>query len=310
MALVLSWSCDSLPHISSANAKVYAPPPVIVTDQRLIPCRDTEDKRMEARPKLKQYHLHGMDSTDFLKCYFDEGSVFRDESVGFVMETLHNALATGHIKGETLIDISIGSFVHHLFDISEYFKEIIILKLKEPCIMELNKWVNTRTGAFNWNHASKIAIGLKGISDPDSSCEKEEKCKETINRIVKFDFSNENLTDPEVLPPADCLISAWMLEAVCQDQQDYIRNLRKMSKLLKPAGTIILIVNLDCTYYIAGNDRLHVLNIDESFVKKALTDEGFVIGCCEILDRKVKSDLVDHKQVIFLIAVKGNMQGN
>ncbi|XP_063797889.1 nicotinamide N-methyltransferase-like [Pseudophryne corroboree] len=273
---------------------------------RLIPCRDTEDKRMEARPKLKLYHLHGMDSTDFLRCYFDEGSVFRDESVGFIMETLHNVLATGRIKGETLIDISIGSIVHHLFDISEYFKEIIILKLTEPCIMELNKWVNTRTGAFNWNHASKIVTELKGISDPDCSCEKEEKLKDTIKRIVKFDFSNENLTDPAVLPPADCLISAWVLEGVCQDQQDYIKNLRKMSMLLKPGGTLILIVNLNCTYYTVGNDRLHAFNNSESFVKNTLTNEGFVIDFCEKFDRKTVSDLTDHKQVMVLTAVKGN----
>ncbi|XP_063797887.1 nicotinamide N-methyltransferase-like [Pseudophryne corroboree] len=214
--------------------------------------------------------------------------------------------AIRRLKGETLIDISVGSFVHHLFDISEYFKEIIILKLTESCIMELNKWVNTRTGAFNWNHAFKIVTELKGISDPDCSCEKEENLKETIKRIVKFDFSNENLTDPEVLPPADCLISAWMLEAVCQDQQDYIRNLRKMSKFLKPGGTLILIVNLNCTYYIVGNDKLHVFNNNENFVKKTLTDEGYVIGSCEKFDRKVVSDLIDHKQVMVLTAIKGN----
>ncbi|XP_063797885.1 nicotinamide N-methyltransferase-like [Pseudophryne corroboree] len=210
------------------------------------------------------------------------------------------------IKGETLFDISIGSIVHQLFDITDYFKEIVILKLRESCIMELPKWVNTRTGAFSWTHACKALTELGGISDPEEV--QEEKLKETIKRIVKIDFSKENLTDPEVLPPADCILTVWVLDVISHDKQDYISNLRKMSKLLKHGGHLIIIGSINITYFTAGNERLYALNYDECFVKKTLTDEGYEIESCELLDRKVESDLVDYKKFMVLTAVKGNIK--
>ncbi|XP_063797884.1 nicotinamide N-methyltransferase-like [Pseudophryne corroboree] len=213
---------------------------------------------------------------------------------------------SGRIKGETLFDISLGSIVHQLFDITDFFKEIIILKLRESCIMELNKWVKTRTGAFSWTHACQALTELGDISDPEEV--QEEKLKETIKRIVKIDFRKENLTDPEVLPPADCILTAWVLDVVSHDKQDYIRNLRKMSKLLKPGGHLILIACINITYYTAGNERLHALNYDESFVKKTLTDEGYEIESCELLDRKVENDFTDYKKLMVLTAVKGNIK--
>ncbi|XP_063798021.1 nicotinamide N-methyltransferase-like [Pseudophryne corroboree] len=170
--------------------------------------------------------------------------------------------------------------------------------------MELNKWVNTRTGAFDWKHVCKTITGLQDNSAENQK--KEEKLKETIKRILKFDFCNKNLTDPEVLPPADCLLTAWVLDVVSQDQQEYIRNLRKVLKLLKPGGQLIVIGVLNGTYFTVANQRLHIFPYDESFIRKTLTDEGCEIVSCELLDRTVDSDLTDYKQFMVLIAVKGN----
>ncbi|XP_075047545.1 nicotinamide N-methyltransferase-like isoform X1 [Mixophyes fleayi] len=259
---------------------------------------------MDPKP-LKSYHLHGMDSRDFLKCYFEENSGFKEESLVFIMEQLHIALAEANIKGQTLIDISLGSIIHQLYTVSDFFKEITILKLNDTCILELNKWLNTRTGAFSWGHASKIVTQLQGIRDQEE--EKEENVKIAIKRIVKFDLNKENLTDPVVLPQADCLLTAWFLDAICHNQNDYIKNLRKMAKLIKPGGYFILIGCLNGTYYTAGKERLHMFTCDEMFIRKTLTDERFVILSCKVLKRKVESDLIDYKQLIVLTAVKGNV---
>ncbi|XP_075047546.1 nicotinamide N-methyltransferase-like isoform X2 [Mixophyes fleayi] len=258
---------------------------------------------MDPKP-LKSYHLHGMDSRDFLKCYFEENNVFAEESLVMIMEQLHIALAAANVKGQTLIDISLGSIIHQLYTVSEFFNEITILKLNDTCILELNKWLNTRTGAFSWGHASKIVTQLQGIRGQEQ--EKEEKLKNSIKRIVKFNLNKKNLTDPVVLPQADCLLTAWLLDAICHNENDYIKNLRKMAKMLKPGGYFILIECLHGTYYTAGTERLHMFTCDESFITKTLTDERFVILSCKILERKVESDLIDHKQVIVLTAVKGN----
>ncbi|XP_075047544.1 indolethylamine N-methyltransferase-like [Mixophyes fleayi] len=259
---------------------------------------------MDPRP-LKQYCTNGMDDRSFLKSYFAEDSSFINETLVFVMEKLHIALAAANVRGQTLIDISIGSIIHQLYTVSEYFKEITILKLNESCILELNKWLNARTGAFSWGHASKIVTQLQGISDQEQ--ERDEKLKGSVNRILKCDLNKENLTDPVVLPQVDCVFTAWVLDVVSQNQNDYIRNLRSMAKMLKPGGYFILIGCLNGTYFTVGDDRLYIFTYDESFVRKTLTSERFVIVSCEVLDRKVESNFTDYKQFIVLTAVKGNI---
>lgn len=246
-----------------------------------------------------------MNSREFLQTYFssDEETVFGDETLKFQMKKFHDTLAAGHFKGKTAYDISIGSIIHQLYTVCDFYPEITILKLNETCIVELNKWLNMRTGAFDWAHAHNYVKDLEGSSDQEDF-NKEENLKKSIKQIVTFDLQKDNLTDPVVLDQADCIITAWLLDVVSQDQNEYIKNFRKLTKLLKPGGLLIVMGCLNTSYYTVGKDRHHVFTYDESFLRKNLTNEGFKIGTCEVLDSKIQSDLTDYKQFIFVTAVK------
>ncbi|XP_063797891.1 nicotinamide N-methyltransferase-like [Pseudophryne corroboree] len=249
----------------------------------------------------KFYPVHGINSREFLETYFSNKEMgFGEDSMKFPMACLHRAFSEGHIKGDLLIDISTGSFIHHLYTASEYFKQILVLKCSEPCIMELNKWINTRTGAFDWSHVMAYIKCLEGNSD---QCQdKDITLKTAITSIMKCDIDKENLTDPEVLPPADCVISVALLEFISKDQDDYIRNLRKFVKLLKPEGYLILMGLLNTTYAMVGQDKVHVFKYDENFARKVLSDEGFVIDHCAVHKRTTVSDFIDYDAIIFVIA--------
>ncbi|XP_063797921.1 nicotinamide N-methyltransferase-like [Pseudophryne corroboree] len=250
----------------------------------------------------KFYPVHGFDSKEYLETYLSSkpDMDFRDDSIKFPMECLHRAFSAGHIKGDLLIDISYGSFIHHLYTASGYFKQILVLKVSEQCIMELNKWINTRTGAFDWSH---IIEYIKFTEENSDQCQdKDMTLKTAITKIMKCDIDNENLTDPEVLQPADCVISAGFLDLISKDQDDYINNFRKLVKLLKPEGYLLLIGLLNTTYKMVGQEKIHVFRYDEKFARKVLTDEGFVIDHCAVKKRKVVSYLSDYEAVIFITA--------
>ncbi|CAJ0967704.1 unnamed protein product [Ranitomeya imitator] len=86
------------------------------------------------------------------------------------------------------------------------------------------------------------------------------------------------MMDPIVLPPADCIISAWLLDVISKDQDDNIRYLKKVAGLLKLGGHMILLGDLNTTYYTIGKRKFHILNYDdEEFVRKALVEAGFVL---------------------------------
>ncbi|XP_075696781.1 nicotinamide N-methyltransferase-like [Rhinoderma darwinii] len=252
----------------------------------------------------KLYHVHDFDSRQCLEHYFSDkpDMAFGEDSLNFLIENLRQLFAVGHIKGEILIDISLGSFVHHLYSACEFFKNIIVLKVNNRCIMELKRWVDERTGAFYWGHTSTLLQEKEENSDQFQ--DQEEKLRSAIQHVVKYDLEKENMTDPLVLPPADCVISALLLDVINKGQDDYIRYLRKFSKLLKPGGHLIIIGSLGATYFTVGKDKFHAYTYDEDFVRKALVGEGFIINYCKVKERTAVSDLTDYKSIIFIAAHK------
>ncbi|XP_075047521.1 indolethylamine N-methyltransferase-like [Mixophyes fleayi] len=250
----------------------------------------------------KLYHVHEIDSRAILDTYLSDKQemVFGEETLKFPMEKFHYIFNAGHIKGEVLYDISFGSFIHHLYSACVVFKEISVLRFNEKCIMELNKWLHMRTGAFVWDHASTYIKEMEGKS---GQCQdKEIMLKMAIKHIVKCDIEKENLTDSLVLPQADCVISACLLEAISKDQDDYLINFKKFTSLLKPGGHLILQGTLNATYFTAGQDRFHIFKYDENYLRKVLTGEGFIVDHCDVLKRKAVSDLTDYEAFIFITA--------
>ncbi|KAM5163670.1 indolethylamine N-methyltransferase-like isoform 1-T1 [Mantella aurantiaca] len=254
--------------------------------------------------KHKFYHIHGMDSRDFSDLYLSgkEDMAFKEDTLIFPMMNLHYQFNSGRVAGKTLIDISMGSFIHHLYSASNSFQEIVLLKSSEKCIMELCRWLHDRTGAYDWTHTSAAAAELEGNRDQHQ--EKESRLKSSVKQILKCDFEEENITSPVKLPLADCVISLWILETISKTEDEYMRNLENMLKLLKPGGHLLLFSALDTIYFTAGEERLHVLTHDESFVKNALSKLGLVIDYCAVQRRRNVSHLTDYKAIMFTIAKK------
>ncbi|KAM5163698.1 indolethylamine N-methyltransferase-like [Mantella aurantiaca] len=253
----------------------------------------------------KFYHIHGMDSRDLsdLYCSDKDDMIFGEDSLIFPMKNLHYQFSSGQVKGTFLIDVSQGSFIHHLYSASKSFQKIVVLKSNEKCIMELSRWLHDRTGAYDWTHTSAAAAELEGNRDQHQ--EKESRLKSSIKQILKCDFEKENITSPVKLPLADCVICGWILNVISKNDDEYMRNLEKTLKLLKSGGHLLLISSTDATYFNVGGERFHIFTHDEDFVKNALSKLGLVIDYCAVQRRRNVSDLVDYKAVMFIVAIKG-----
>ncbi|XP_077314077.1 indolethylamine N-methyltransferase-like [Lithobates pipiens] len=251
------------------------------------------------------YHIHGMDSRDDLDLYYSnkEEMVFGEDSVKFPMAALHYQLSSGQVKGTFMLDISLGSFIHHLLSASNYFQKIIVLKMQEKCIMELTKWLHDRTGAYDWTHASGAAAELEGTREQLQ--EKEMRLRSSVKQILKCDFDKQNITSPVLLPLADCIISALILESISKNEDEYMKNLEKILKMLKCGGKLLLFGVLDTTYKIVKGKRMHFFKYNEEFVKNALGKLGLVIDYCAVKTRSNVSNLTDYGAILFIVASKG-----
>ncbi|KAM4015573.1 nicotinamide N-methyltransferase-like [Anomaloglossus baeobatrachus] len=250
----------------------------------------------------KLYHEDDFDSRQHLQNYFSANPdrISEEDSVIFPIENLKKTFTEGHIKGDVLIDLTLGSLVHHLYAACDFFKHIIVLKINDRCIMEVKRWVDERTGAFDWGHVTKLHGDIE--ENRDLLQDKEGKVRSALQHVLKCDLEKEDIMDPIILPLADCLISTWLLDVISKDQDDYMRYLRKFSSLLKPGGHIILLGALNITYYTVGNHKFHAFSYDEDFARKALVGEGFIIDRCEVKMRMDVNDHIDYKSVIFIAA--------
>ncbi|XP_073457468.1 indolethylamine N-methyltransferase-like [Aquarana catesbeiana] len=251
------------------------------------------------------YHIHGWDSRDDLDLYYSnkEDMVFANDTLKFPMESLHYHLNSGQVKGTFMIDISAGSFIHHLLSASNCFQKIIILKLQEKCIMEVTRWLHDRTGAYDWTHASGAAAVLEGTREQLQ--ETEMRLRSSVKQILKCDFEQEDITSPVQLPLADCIISALILESISKNEDEYMKNLEKILKMLKCGGQLLLFGLVDSTYKTVKGKRIHRFKCNEEFVKNALGKLGLVIDYYAVKTRSNVSDLTDYRAVLFIVAHKG-----
>uniref|UniRef100_A0A803K890 Nicotinamide N-methyltransferase n=2 Tax=Xenopus tropicalis TaxID=8364 RepID=A0A803K890_XENTR len=237
-----------------------------------------------------------------LLCFLEQDSLFLEQAVKYPLRTLYTEFASGYIKGESLIDVSIGPLIFPLFPVFEPFREIIVLKFNDDCIKELDKWRTSDPGACDWSHAVEFMAELEGNSAVWTH--KEEELKRRIKHLLKCDVSAENLVDERTVPKADCLLTAWILETISQDETSYCNNFKKMSALLKLGGHLVLIGDIQGSFFIVGGHKYHILPIGEEFLRKTLEDEGYSIVFYSAVGRNAEKQTTNYEKIVCIIARK------
>ncbi|KAM4642108.1 nicotinamide N-methyltransferase-like [Discoglossus pictus] len=255
---------------------------------------------MESRAH-RFYHEDLIDINDIYETYLSSKKGLLEENMKYKMKVLYEEFSSGCIKGDTLINLTCGPGIFHLFGACEFFKDIIVLETNESCITGLQKWVKKETDAFDWCHASKFHCDLERICGWE---EKEEILRRSIKHILKCDFTKENSTDPIVLPKADCFLSVNGLDIISKDQTAYLTNLKKISSLLKVGGHLLLFGLFKASFFRVGGHKYHMLTYNEEFLRMALEQAGFTIEKLETLENQITSDLIYFEHLVFVKAVK------
>ncbi|CAH2316842.1 nicotinamide N-methyltransferase-like [Pelobates cultripes] len=243
--------------------------------------------------KHKHYHDEEFDHHLIIETYVGRDKTDTKEELLIstlqkVFQCLCSVICKGIVKGETLIDLTIGATFCQLMVMSDFFKEITILDSSDRTLNEMEKWLNKEPGAVDWSHAAEISREMKGVSPRHllhNAAHKlveaeEEKVRRIVKRCLKWDPTNDNPLGSVILPQADCAISIWYFDIACKDHENYRNSFRKFSSLVKVGGHLILFAFFNATYYTIGDHRFSFLNYNEDFVKEALRDNGFLMFRC------------------------------
>ncbi|XP_075044417.1 nicotinamide N-methyltransferase-like [Mixophyes fleayi] len=253
---------------------------------------------------LKYYNSDAFKQDQFIETFFSatvDKAILQELTVK-PMEKLHQVFSSGHIGGDTLIDICAGPTLFQLFPVCKFFKEITILKYNDQCINELRKWMNNDPDAHDWHYASKICIQLEDTSETFQ--DREDMLRNKSKYIGKCNLANANPTWPIELPKASCVLSSRALDSVSEDCSTFLRNLKNMSSLLQVGGYLILFADINTSFFRLGDDKYYVFNYNEDFLRKALKDVGYIIICYEIIQQDTESKLYNMEKTVFVVAQK------
>ncbi|KAM3921445.1 nicotinamide N-methyltransferase-like [Leptodactylus fuscus] len=212
----------------------------------------------------------------YLESFYHLGSGSRaDKYLYFVLKELVDTFTSGKVKGDTLIDIGTGPTIYQLLSACEVFKNIIVSDFTERNREEFNVWLKNQPGAFDWSSVVKHVCHLEG--DSISCQEKEERLRKSITQVLKCDVQKTNPLDPVTLPQADCVLSCLCLEAACKDYEAYVTAVKNMTTLLKPGGYLVLGGIMGSSFYTVGEVKFSSLDLNEDFLREAITGAGYVI---------------------------------
>ncbi|CAH2316840.1 nicotinamide N-methyltransferase-like [Pelobates cultripes] len=156
---------------------------------------------MEGR-KHKHYHDEEFDHHLLIDTYAGRDKTdTKEELVKITMQKIFQFLSSGIVKGETLIDLTLGAAFCHLMVLADFFKEITILDSSDKALEETKKWLNKDPGAVDWNSfscwESKAAVLL------------ELKASGTLGRVrQRCTVKGETLIDLTVAPAFSHLMVA------------------------------------------------------------------------------------------------------
>ncbi|XP_077135634.1 indolethylamine N-methyltransferase-like [Ranitomeya variabilis] len=120
----------------------------------------------------------------YLEEYFSQSvpfSTFKESTIN-MQRCFYKAFSSGLVSGKTLIDISLGPIIMHLISVCEFLQEILMLKLNNASIMELELWKNKDPKAFDRTQTSKLFMELKQLCS-DGWEEQEEILRGKIKEI-------------------------------------------------------------------------------------------------------------------------------
>ncbi|XP_078496166.1 nicotinamide N-methyltransferase-like [Lissotriton helveticus] len=259
---------------------------------------------MASFSELKELHERHLDAPMVLETFTAKESAFLVDSVIQLLPSFNKIFTSGGVKGELLINLSCGPFIQWVFPACDYFSDIVLGSSTDQCNAVIEKWWRNEPGALEWSHVAKVVCEFQG--NRDAWPEKQNMLQGKITHVVKYDISKCNPVSPTVLPQADCLILPHCLEIHMTNKEGFCSALRNASTLLKNGGHLIMIGCLEATFYMIAGFKFPHLCIDESFVRKALSEADYVIEELQVFPRKCNQlhDVIDYSSAILVHARK------
>ena len=93
--------------------------------------------------------------------------------------------------------------------------------------------------------------------------------------VLTCNLHNDNPFDPVLSEPFDIITSQQCIHLASRSVEEYQGIIRRLSKMLKPDGSMFALGSIEENFYIVGNTRFNSTPLTEDTVRKVYESAGF-----------------------------------
>ncbi|CAI8053139.1 Indolethylamine N-methyltransferase [Geodia barretti] len=212
-------------------------------------------------------------------------------------------------KNARLLDFSGGPVILDYVSAAPHVSEIVHSAYKEDERKEIELWKNDNKDAHDWSPYVKYVVneieGLKG----DAAWQERVALLRSKLKVVSCNVYNEHpITPTEDENSFSIICTTNALEAACKTYEDFKGIMKKLVKMLRLGGYIIIVFDEEETFYCVMESKWANLTLSLAQVQEAVEEAGCVVLMSERDPMPIECFenpiLFDGKAHVFLVAYK------
>ena len=208
-----------------------------------------------------------------------------------------------------MLEFGGGPVIDNLISAAPYVREIVFAAYAENERKEVELWKDNKQGAHNWSPFFQFVVNKLEGKGESVWQEREALVRDKMKAIIACNIFQEHplgIEHEEEL--FDIISTSLCLEAACKSYDEYKTAVKKLGKLVKLGGLIIITAVEGQTFYMVGEQKWFSLSLTHAQITEALELAGFEILQKPSDKRRAPTEQVptdsDHKAKLFVVAEK------
>ncbi|CAF1196122.1 unnamed protein product [Rotaria sp. Silwood1] len=209
------------------------------------------------------------------------------------------------LGNEKALEFGGGPSLWPSFLLAQYVDSIRFCYYTQANLDVVTDWIEKKPNAFDWTRFFEWVLDIVG-NPKEKRIEWESRLRNALNQ---GGLSTCNVNDPHCpilsgkANDYDIIFSSLCLEAACLTIEIFDETIKRLVRLLKPGGLLLLAMVRNNSYYYVNGEKFFCLPLDEKKVEKALRATG------ELVDIHIDSwnATIDDKQRNTISELDGKM---
>ena len=166
-------------------------------------------------------------------------------------------------KTAKMLEFGCGPVISNLISAAQYVQKIVLAAYLESERKELALWKNGTEDAHDWSPFFKYVVGDLESNPGESAWREREVLLRSRVTLTSCDITQEHPIgiESESEAPFSVICTSLCFTAACNTYDDYKQGVKKLGKLVKPGGYIVMFDVERSTFYRVGERKWHGLYI-------------------------------------------------